>query len=361
MSVCRMTIEQVNSTNAATLQEWDSFLLNSPRGHYCQLSTWLASFKAYGFDFTLQIARRGGAITGGIGLLKAGSWQFNALVSPIGPIVERDEDAACLIDATLQYARRGGFTLLQLNFPSSPDVSLPFLLPSSSLPVLRASQKGVAFSTGLAPSQMLWLEIPDSPDWRRDLLRHFNSNTKRNIELAEKNPLEVIEARTPQEVEEAFTLFERNGHEQGYSTRAWKDFGPSLIEQVNRAHAVVLLARQNKKALGAHYGVLAGKRYSYMMGATMRTNADLKIGHLLHWRAINKAQELGLIGYDLTSGGSPGVIRFKMGFRPNHIKFVSPQYLVLSPIKYQVFSKVYPHLKRHKQTVSKVLSFVHGL
>ena len=93
----------------------------------------------------------------------------------------------------------------------------------------------------------------------------------------------------------------------------------SLLEAV----VVILVARQQGIDLGVHYGVIAGQRYNYLMGGTVRAQPDLGVGHFLHWMAINRAKDLGLMGYDLTSGGSSGVMRFKMGFGPSHVKFDS--------------------------------------
>jgi lipid II:glycine glycyltransferase (peptidoglycan interpeptide bridge formation enzyme) len=121
-----------------------------------------------------------------------------------------------------------------------------------------------------------------------------------------------------------------------------------------------MLTAQYKNALvGAHYGVVAGRRYSYIMGGTERIES-LKTGHILHWSAMKKARDLNLLGYDFTSGGSPGVMRFKMGFRPDHIHFIEPRYYVFSEARYKVFNLVYPWARRHRGQISKILSVVFG-
>ena len=39
------------------LAEWDEFQMESPRGHYCQLSSWLKSFRAFGGKERVVVAR----------------------------------------------------------------------------------------------------------------------------------------------------------------------------------------------------------------------------------------------------------------------------------------------------------------
>jgi hypothetical protein len=44
-----MIVQHINN-DSWELDQWDQFLMSSSRGHYCQLSTYLKSFKAYGFN-----------------------------------------------------------------------------------------------------------------------------------------------------------------------------------------------------------------------------------------------------------------------------------------------------------------------
>src|SRR5436309_7183237 len=81
--------EWLGSGDRRALGRWDAFLLDSPRGHYCQLSTWLRSFEPYGFRVSVLTARAapGGAIVGGIGFLEFGNRVLGLMSAPIGPIV----------------------------------------------------------------------------------------------------------------------------------------------------------------------------------------------------------------------------------------------------------------------------------
>ena len=211
---------------------------------------------------------------------------------------------------------------------------------------------------------MLWLGFPEdsrSDSWEEDMLTGFSKGTRRDIRLSQRQQLEVREPRGEAELRQAYSIIERNGRTQGYATRTWDDVGPTLLEQTAKRQAVMLVAWHHDRAVGAHYGVLAGRRYSYVMGGTARVDGSLRIGHFIHWMAIRKARELGLAGYDFTSGGSGGVMRFKMGFRPQHIPFVSPRYHIFSRWRFEVFTRSYSWLRKHKALTARILSLAHRL
>lgn len=359
----QLRTEWLTSADRPQLDSWDEFLMNSPRGHYCQLSTWLRSFQPYGFRFSVLTARAtaSGAIVGGIAVLEIGNALASLMSVPVGPIVEvgHESVAGLLLAETLHRARESGAFLLQLQLPCSNEVRLPALIERLDVSNRAASQPGLPFATGTAPNQMLWIAFPEnlSTDaWEEELLRRFSGMTRRNIRLSQQQGLDVREVTKEAELRQAYTIIEMNGVRQGYATRGWREFGPTVLEQVASRQAVMLVVRHNDQAVGAHYGVLAGRRYSYLMGGTTRDAGNLKIGHCAHWSAMRKAKDLDLLGYDLTSGGSTGVMRFKMGFRPQHIPFISPRHYVLSRWRFEVFRNIYPLLRRHKRLVSRVLS-----
>jgi hypothetical protein len=362
-------MEWFTPNDTSGLNAWDGFLRHSPRGHYCQLSTWLESFRAYGFSFHVLVAKdsTSGDVLGGAGILEFGNRAFRLANAPIAPIVDTGQESLVkpILAEMQRWARARGVVALQFRFPCPMEGSLAALLPPGTVGTEQDGHAGEAFSTGAAPNQMLWIDLAETiaagtADWREAVLARFSSMTRRNIRTAERQELELVEPRSEDEIRAAFALVEENGRRQGYSTRVWRDFGPALVSQVNRGHAIVLAARHAGELVGVHYGVIAGRRYSYIMGGTRRSES-LKTGHFLHWQAIQRAHDLGLLGYDLTSGGSEGVMRFKMGFNPQTVRFVSPRYCVISPVRYAAFAKLQPWLRRHKARIGNLLSSLQRL
>jgi len=358
MEASSLRLAWLDPDDDAGLREWDEFQMRSPRGHYSQLSTWLGSYRPYGLRFSVLVARRepGGPLVGGVGVLRAGRGAF-ALMRALGPILEvgAEDGASTILEALLEEAQRSGAFLLQLQFPCSTETRMESLLPSIELPNHVPHYPGRRVPAAGVPNQMLWIGFGEGGD-RQDLLATLGPGARRHLRRAERQELEAQEVRQEEQIREAYALIEDNGRLRGYSTRTWPDFGPFLVRQVARGHAVMLVARHRGRPVAAHYAVLAGRRSSFIMGGTRRDHPHLDAGHFLHWAAIERARERGLLGYDFTSGGPPGVMQFKMGFRPRVISFVSPQYYVLSRWRCAAFFRLAPWLREHKAAVGRVLS-----
>ena len=347
------------------LSQWDHFLMSSPRGHYCQLSTYLRSFRGYGFDYHVIVAKHqeNDQVFGGIGLLLFGKRPFNIVIAPMGPIIDVGQEGVfpALISEALSYSRSVGAFLFQLKIPFTDDFTDPAILPTITMPTDPSHRDGFPFDLMAVPNQMLWIDfgnIACDETWEASMLKRFSSGKRRDIRMSERNALSVHRVTEKPELKDAYAVIELNGQEQGYSTRSWEEFSPTLIEQVQKGEAVVLVACREGQILGAHYGVLAGRRWSYLMGGTVRTDKDYNVGAFLHWQVMKMARAMGLRGYDLTSTGSSGVAQFKMGFRPTHIKFASPQCFVLSHWRFAAFMKMYPALKKYKRTFARYAQLI---
>jgi lipid II:glycine glycyltransferase (peptidoglycan interpeptide bridge formation enzyme) len=360
-----MIIQHI-SNDSRELDQWDEFLMSSPRGHYCQLSTYLKSFRSYGFDYHVIVAKHqeNNQVMGGIGLLIFGKSPLNIVLAPMGPIIDvgQEEVFSSLISESLSYSRSVGAFLFQLKIPFTKAFADPAVLPTVTMPTGSAHRDGFPFDLMAVPNHMLWIEFGNvAPDdeWEAQILMRFSSNQRRNIRLSEKNGLSLLRVTKESELKEAYSIIELNGREQGYSTRSWEEFGSTLAEQVNKGQAVVLVASREGQFLGAHYGVLAGQRWSYVMGGTLRTEKDYKVGAFMHWQAMKTAHAMGLRGYDLTSRASSGVAQFKNGFRPTHIEFGSPQHFILSHWRFTAFFKIYPTLKKYKRAFARYAKFLY--
>jgi hypothetical protein len=307
-----------------------------------------------------------GEIVGGLGLLEFQRGPVRLVTAPVGPILAAANEHSAfrpIIETSIAYARKVRASFFQLQVPYSSQVTLPATLDNIDMPEEHGHHRGLPFRTTSAPNQMLWIEYDQGAsddDWREQMLSRFSSNTRRDIRSSERTGLAIIEARTEVELKRAYKVIEMNGREQGYSTRTWSEFGGTLIDQVQRGQAIVLVAHLDGEYLGAHYGVIAGQRYSFIMGGTIRTAKAYNVGRFVQWEAMKRARVMGLMGYDLTSSGSPGVMRFKMGFRPTQIRFDEPHYYVLSKAGYVAFRVIYSVLLRHKGTVGRILSRIAG-
>ncbi len=323
------------------------------------LSSWLGSFEAYGFRYVILAAVEENELIGGIGLVIAKFGPFKFVNCPMGPLIKKGREAEIkfLVSEAVNYCKTIKCNAFQMEAPFSTDRTTEFLLPETELKIDAHSERGFPFRFAYAPNQLLWIDFNrfTGADNEEKLLKSFNSNTRRNIRASMKSGLELRYARTPEEIKEAYNLIELNGIQHGYAVRKWEDFGEWLISQVNDGFAMILTANYNDIPVSAHYSILAGRRCTYVMGGTMRMEKDLKAGHFIHWQAILYAMRNGFLGYDFSSGGSPGVMRFKHGFNPEHIQFADPYVFIFSPGKYLLFRKIWPLVQKNKETVSSIL------
>ncbi|MEM8680720.1 MAG: GNAT family N-acetyltransferase [Planctomycetota bacterium] len=356
-------VTKLEHDDESGLASWDQFVLDCPRGAAGQLSTWLGSFRPYGARFTVWLFRDTDSqdVVAGIGLLAFGNRWLGWATAPSGPIVALgyEELVPRILQVAVDFARGEGLAFLQLQLPTH-DSATQLLLPAdtdytSSLPV----QEGSLVSIGMGARQLKYVEFPNETDldaWQARVLAGFSGSTRRNIRLALKNELRCEEAQDDQAIREGFGIIESNGRRLGYPTRRWQDFGSTLITQVRRQHAVLLLVRHRGSIVGAHYAMLAGRRYTYSMGGNERIEPDPRIGHGLHWHAMLKARELGMSGYDFATGGTAGVKRFKAGFRPVDLLFGPPQYISLKPVGVALITKIAPVLRSQRKRISAFLS-----
>ncbi len=340
--------------------EWDNFIKHCPKGHYAQLSSYLKSFRAYGADFKIIVAKDE-KIVAGVGLLIFGKGPFKLVSLPMGPVIEEgyeDIFEDILIQA-VNLAKDIKAFLFQLQIPYSKQYTHPYLYSKITLPKEIGFQEGFPFKVGSIVNQffMIDLDIAETEDrWEESMLKTLNSKTRRDIRKSERNGLQLYEAKTKMEIKEAYELMIENGITQGYATRSWEEFAPTILEQVKTKQAVILTVRKDETLLGVHYGVIAGDSYNYIMGGTRRISKDYLVGHFLHWNVLKKARALKLKTYDFTSTGSPGVYKFKMGFKPKQYIFDTPYFYVLSKNKFMIFDKLFPFIKRHKKKIAQFSS-----
>jgi len=59
----------------------------------------------------------------------------------------------------------------------------------------------------------------------------------------------------------------------------------------------------------------------------------------------------GIKGYDISWGGSKGVMDFKLSFDPVVYSYVEKRHWVLSPIKFAIYSRLHPILIKNKRII----------
>ncbi|WP_158531217.1 lipid II:glycine glycyltransferase FemX [Algoriphagus chordae] len=343
---------------------WDEFLQENPRGIYLQTQAWLESYRAYGFSPELLLAKDSdGIILGGLGLVLAGMGPLKILVAPYGPIINEGHDnlAEEIIAEFKTKAKAKGAFMAQLSLPAaySKDQAESQHLLSYKLTEALFSKvkKGLIFKyvAGIIGFRAVHL-FPGEADAYEKVRANYKAATRRDVNKSGRMGNELYLPSSEAEIKEAYELIELNAVNQGYSVRTWNDFGPTLISLINKKQCFIACCKNEESLKGALIIFDVGKKLHYIMGATLREKKDLMVGHYLQDQVIQMAVQKGYDFYDISIGGSEGVVRFKEGFGGELIKITEPRYWVLKPLQFAIFQKLLPWAKKNKSKVAKLLS-----
>jgi len=348
----------------AELEKWDSFLDENPRGHFSQLSTWLKSYKAYGFDFKVLLGYEKDQIIGGLGVVIAKASIFRFYIAPYGPIVSKGFEGSMgvLLEEFYRDAKKRGATYCQANIPSvaKENVLLNDYIVNdyddSILPKNYHIGSQFKFVSSNVRLGVVDLHYGEENSYESTALS-FKSNTRRDVNKSQRIQNELVFAKTKAEIFEAYTVIQNNADTIGYAVRSWEDIKETLIAMVSNNRCLIPTCFNDGDLKGALVVFIGGRRLSYIMGATKREKKDLMVGHFLQNEMIKYSIDKQFSFYDISAGGSKGVMKFKEGFGANFVDLVGPRYWICNPLKFRVYAKTLPYLKRNKKLASKILKF----
>jgi hypothetical protein len=83
------------------------------------------------------------------------------------------------------------------------------------------------------------------------------------------------------------------------------------------------------------------------------------VGHFLQWEALKLSIQEQCSGYNISLGGSKGVLEFKNSFNSEEILFQnSKHYTIINSFLFSFFLYFEKYIKPYKKTIAKVLSFL---
>lgn len=337
------------------IQKWDEIQLESPLGMFTQCSSWLNSYQAYGFQPKYLLAVDQGQIRAGFAFLLVKIGPFTMVNCTWGPYTDGTISLNDCLKEIYSWAKTRGALAVQVNLAKG------FWNPESVGII-----SGMGFLAGnvmskiFSPSLFNWISLPnhEDPEADRILLKSFSENARRNIKAALKNDLQVEKVDTPEALRQAYACFESNAAREGYPIRDWEDLKISLNQAMEKGQALFYLVKMENQVLGAIWSAKGGQAYHYIMGGVERTEKDLKIGHLLQWTVMQASLQEGLKKYNISVGGSEGVVRFKSSFYPVEEQSVGAFHAILIPWKYQLFKKGFKFAEKNKKLASKLLKLI---
>lgn len=336
------------------ISKWDSLQMESPKGMFTQASSWLMSYAAYGFDYVLFLGVNGDQILAGFGCLIVKIGPFRLINCNWGPYYEEGIDPKTCLTQLKFWAKNQGAIALQINVPTE-EINLADGIDKEGV-----FSKGNLMKKVFSPLYFNWITLPtvNGPDAEKELLKSFSENARRNIKTGLKNDLMIERVTSSDQLREVYSCFENNAAREGYLIREWNDVKDSLSESLRLGQAIFFQIRQEDNLIGAIWAAKGGRSYHYIMGGVERTTKDLKVGHLLQWSVMKASMEEGFSKYNISVGGSDGVVRFKSSFNPTEIASAGVFHLILNPLNYRIFQYGFKFAERNKKLASRLLKLI---
>ncbi len=344
------------------LNQWDQFVVDNSIGSHLQLSYWLKSYVSYGFDYEVLLCLDDERIIGGFAAVIPRVSFFKFYIIAYGPLVASDNYLVLnqLIEKVPQRAKELKACYCQINLPflDKAHSTLHLYQNNELLTALHPFKKGNLFKYVFSLKGLNWIDLSTYTD-SETLLTDFKSSVRRDIRSSNRKELELKDLQSPEDIQNAYQLCEANADKAGYAIRSWNDFKTTVLGLIENKQGKFLAAYKNGVLKGAILLIKSGNYYTYILGGTVKETPDLLVGHFLQWEALKLSLEEKCIGYNISLGGSKGVVEFKNSFNTQAVYFhESHYYCITKPILFKLFSYFEKYLKNHKKRISKWLSYL---
>jgi CelD/BcsL family acetyltransferase involved in cellulose biosynthesis len=171
---------------------------------------------------------------------------------------------------------------------------------------------------GLPSARVGYLHTLDITRSLDDLHAGFRkSRVQRGIRQAERNGV-VVEAVVSETefVETFFRLHVLTRKKLGVPVQPLRFFTALWRRMIEPGHGTVLVARRHDRAVAAAVFLRWNEHASYKFGASSPADLQLRPNHLLMWRGIQWAREVGATVFDFgrTEPEHEGLLEFKRGW-----------------------------------------------
>ena len=356
-----MSLEQDLNTQVQFVQDrpaWDQIGRVLPNGHVLQSWDWGVFKERWGWQAqrlqwrledqpvaAAQVLRRP---------IPGSPWSF--LYVSKGPVLDYNNEP--LAEQVLADLEQLAQTSQALFIKIDPDVvrcydqlqSEAILEPAGRLWLDLLARRGWHFS----PEQIQFrntMVIDLNPE-PATLLANMKSKWRYNIRLAERRGV-TIRPGTVQDTGIFYQMYAETAARDNFFIRPEAYYQDVWQLFINTGQAEMLLAEVEGEIVAGLILFVYGQTAWYLYGASTGQHRRLMPNHLLQWRAIWRARELGCLRYDMW--GAPtifdqtdsmwGVYRFKQGFGGRLLQGLGAYDYPVNRIPYWAFTKALPRLR----------------
>ncbi len=264
---------------------WDSFVSGASDASVLQSWGWGELKARYGWSVARYFWLDGAVPRCAISVLRRPLPGGLALhYAPRGPILDgRREEWPALWRALKRRLRQEGGTLLKVD-PEWPGDQALF--------------ESVGGRLSPYPIQHQASFILDI-SWGEAVLKRMKESTRRNIRLGQRAGIRVEASDTADAMDTFYELLKESADRHRFAVRPRAYYQDFLSIFREKGQAAVYLAQHAGEPVAGAVMLFYERKLNYLYGGTSRRGRELKPGYLLHWQAIQDAQQRGCTVYDL--------------------------------------------------------------
>lgn len=272
-------------------ERWNRFVEAQPTGNVTQTYEWGELPDALGGDPLRLGAVEDGALVGAMlaGVAVAPGLRRPYLYVPRGPVAADPASPAlaALVARADEEARRRGAFMLKVE-PNVPDGDAAWLAALRAL-----GFRPNRFATH--PRRSWVLDIRPS---EAELLAEMKEKWRYNIRLAPRKGVTARLARTPEDLEAFYRLYQETAARDGFFIHPQRHYEQIWRLYAARDAAALLLAEYAGEPIAGLFALRCGAVTTYMFGASSNRERNRMPNHLLQWTAIQWAKAHGCATYD---------------------------------------------------------------
>lgn len=278
----------------------------------------------------------------GQGLVLQLPFGFSYVYFPYGPIRLSDFSEKKYLEYLTSFTE-----LVKKEFSHS------FFARIEPMQTLSTEPTGSYHFKNVQPQSTLILDLKKDAE---TLLSEMHSKTRYNIKLAQRHSVQVEVTTDEQQVNEAIDLIVKTGERQsyhGYSKAYYQKLVNFFRNNPDQAITIsVYIAHLHREILASAIMLDYKNTRIYLFGGSSDNKRQVMAPYLLHWQAIQDAQNNDITKYDFwgletAAGKESGFVRFKMGFGGEVKHYGGAWDLPLNTFTYSAY-----------RALHKILSFV---
>ncbi len=340
--------------SAAEIADWDARVTSNSNGGNLLQSEAFAAVKAnYGWKALYLVYESAQYSSYNLVLEKSFPLLGRLWYLIKGPDTTDVNDVPAMMEATRTFARGAGLNVFAVKI--EPDI----VDSEEARRVLTGA--GLVKAFNLQPNDSTAL-LDISPE-ENQLLRNLHSRGRNAVRRAIREGVEAVQVEpTEENFRTMYALMSGTIAEKGttqirdfdYYRQFWSGFA-------SRGQGRLYFVHENGRASVGAFVINYGRKGTYKDGGSLQQRSQYGDSHLVQWRAINALKDLGITEYDFcgtppadrlkdTSHPHHGLGLFKTSFSKTVTDFVGCYDLVVSPLKYRLWTTLGERVSRQLYT-----------